>query len=339
MKVLFVGSLKKFTYSFYTYSILKKNYKKIDAINTDNFFFFKNLVYIVLFHLSPKLIEPYLNHIIKKRIKKKYDLIFVVTGELLGKKILKYLKKNNSKLVFLCLDNPFHNIDKEKWKLTLEGINLYDLVIFQQGTRIKYAKKLNLKYSLIPPLYNKKIHRPLNKNINKRKFKRDILLLGTWFTARGKFAKELIDRGLKFDIYGDNWHKDINYKYLKNFIKGRGVWGYKYSKLIYESKIVLSVPNINNDDDITNKSLEVPAIGSLLLTTDTKSHRKIFFSGQDVVFFKNAIDCYKKCKILLNTENRINKISIAGHKKITSNPKFDYEKNLIKLLKKVMYEK
>ena len=335
MKILFLGSLKKFTYSFYTYSILKKNYKKIDAINTDNFFFFKNLVYIVLFHLSPKLIEPYLNHIIKKRIKKKYDLIFVVTGELLGKKILKYLKKNNSKLVFLCLDNPFHNIDKEKWKLTLEGINLYDLVIFQQRTRIKYAKKLNLKYSLIPPLYNKKIHRPLNKNINKRKFKRDILLIGTWFTDRGKFAKELIDRGLKFDIYGDHWRKDINYKYLKNFIKCKGVFGYQYSKLIYESKIVLSLPNTDNDDDITNKSLEVPAIGSLLLTKDTKSHRKIFFPGKDVVFFINTIDCYKKCKILLNNENKINKISIAGHKKIISNPKFDYEKNLIKLLKKV----
>ena len=82
-------------------------------------------------------------------IKKNYDLVFIVAGELLGKNILTHLKKNNSKLIFLCLDNPFYNMDKNKWLLTLNGLKLYDLIIFQQRTRIKYAKKLKLKYPYI----------------------------------------------------------------------------------------------------------------------------------------------------------------------------------------------
>jgi len=248
------------------------------------------------------------------------------------------MKKKNIKLIFLCLDNPFFNRDKRKWQLTLEGINLYDLIIFQQRTRIKYAKKLKLNYALIPPLYDKKVHKPLSKNI-KKIFKRDILMVGTWFVDRGKFAKKLIDLGLKFDIYGLHWHKDIDYRYLKNYIKGeKKMIGHGYSKLISESKIVISLPNNHNDDDITNKSLEIPAIGSLLLTNDTKSHREIFKPSKDAIFFKDANECLKKCKYLLNNENKIKKVSMSGHKKIVLNSKFDYEKNLIKLLEPLKEE-
>ena len=196
---------------------------------------------------------------------------------------------HNIKLIFLCLDNPFFNRDKRKWQLTLEGINLYDLIIFQQRTRIKYAKKLKLNYALIPPLYDKNVHKPPSKNIRKKLFKRDIIMLGTWFVGRGEFAKKLINLGLKFEIHGPQWNKDIDYKYLKNYTKGKKkIIGHNYSKLISESKIVISQPNTHNDDDITNKSLEVPAIGSLLLTKDTKSHRKIFKPSKDAFFFQKC---------------------------------------------------
>jgi spore maturation protein CgeB len=332
MKILFIGSLNKITYSYFSYKILKKNYKNIEAIDTDKVFFFNRILSIVLFHLNPKLVEFYLNYTIKKNIKKNYDLVFVVAGEFLGKNILSFLKKNNKKLIFLCLDNPFFNRDKKKWILTLGAINIYDLIIFQQKTRIKYAKKLKLKYALLPPLYNKNIHKPKNNIKNKRLFKRNVLVVGTWFLDRGKFIKKLIDLGMDLEIYGNRWDKDPNYSILKNFIKGKSVNGASYSNLIFNSKIVISLPNTHNDDDITNKSLEIPAVGSLLLTKDTSSHREIFVPNKEAVLFKDANDCYKKCNKLLYNEDLIKSISIAGHKKIVLNSKFDYEKNLIKLM-------
>jgi len=333
MKILFIGGLNKVTYSYFSYKILKKNYKTIDTIDTDKVPYFKKISTLIHFHINPKLIEFYLNYTIKKKIKKNYDLVFIVAGELLGKNILTHLKKNNSKLIFLCLDNPFYNMDKNKWLLTLNGLKLYDLIIFQQRTRIKYAKKLKLKYALLPPLYNKSIHKPSHNIKSKRTFKRNILVVGTWFFDRGKFIKKLIDFGMNLEIYGNRWDKDPNYNILKNFIKGKSIEGTNYAKLIFNSKIVISLPNTHNDDDITNKSLEVPAVGSVLLTKDTRSHREIFDSKKEVVLFKDAKDCFKKCNELLDNDDRIKKISIAGHKKIVLDSKFDYEKNLIKLLK------
>ena len=107
-------------------------------------------------------------------------------------------------------------------------------------------------------------------------------------------------------------------------------------KIICDSKIVISLPNTHNDDDITNKSLEVPAIGSMLLTNNTKSHRDIFKTPKEAILFKNPRDCFNKCNILLNNESLIKKVSIAGHKKIISNKKFDYKTNLIALTERII---
>ena len=336
MKILFIGSLNKHSYSYLSYKILKQKYKTVETLDTDKIPYFKRIITIIHFHIHPKIIEFILNYTIKKKAKNKYDLIFIVTGELVGKNLLKYFKKNNSKLIFLCLDNPFFNSDGNKWLLTLPSLRLYDLIIFQQRNRIKYAKKLKLKYALLPPLYNKHIHTPQHKIEQKRKYKRDILIVGTWFYDRGVFVKKLINFGLRPEIFGNDWHKDKDYSFLKKYIKGKGILGNDYSKLIFYSKITISLPNTHNDDDITNKSIEVPAIGSMLLTNNTKSHRDIFKIPKEAILFKNPRDCFNKCNILLNNEKLIKKISIAGHKKIMLNKKFDYKTNLIALTERII---
>ena len=100
MKILFLGALLQFTFSRYSFDILKKKYNTVDTIDTDKVFFFNKILSIIVFHLSPKLVEFYINYTIKKKIKKKYDLIFVTRVELLGKKILTYMKKNQYQINF-----------------------------------------------------------------------------------------------------------------------------------------------------------------------------------------------------------------------------------------------
>ena len=80
----------------------------------------------------------------------------------------------------------------------------------------------------------------------------------------------------------------------------------------------------------------MPAIGSMLLTNNTKSHRNIFKTPKEAMLFKNPRDCYIKCNNLLQNENLIKKISIAGHKKIVLNNKFNYETNLIALTERII---
>ena len=212
-------------------------------------------------------------------------------------------------------------------------MHLYDKVIFQQPTRIKYAKKNKLNFSLISPIYNKDIKRNLKLNFKNRKYKRDVLIIGTWFPERGELAKELIKNGINVEIIGLRWEKDKNYKLIKNFIKhNKKILGHKYFKTIYESKLTICQPNKENDDDITNKSIEIPAYGSLILAKKTKSHDKIFKNYVNAVLFKNSKDLIKKIKTILKKDTLINKISKNGYKKISLNKKFNYKTNLLNII-------
>ena len=108
--------------------------------------------------------------------------------------------------------------------------------------------------------------------------------------------------------------------------------GYKYFKTIYQSKLTICLPNEENDDDITNKSIEIPAYGSLLLAKKTKSHDKIFKTYVNAVLFNNSKDLIKKIKIIVKKDSFINKISKNGYKKISLDKKFNFKTNLLNII-------
>lgn len=331
-KILFVGSIKKGTNSFYTYKVLSEKYN-VDIIDIDKFFYPINLIYILLFYFNFFLPELWFNYKFKKNINKRYDLIFTLNGEFFGKKILLLLKKRGIRLIFLCLDNPYFNEDKLKWLIAKKSMHIYDKVIFQQPTRIKYAKKNKLNFSLISPIYNKDITRNIKLNFENRRYKRDVLIIGTWFPERGKLAKDLIKSGINIEIFGQRWEKDKNYKFIKKYIKhNKPILGHKYFKTIYDSKLTICQPNKENDDDITNKSIEIPAYGSLLLAKKTKSHDEIFKNYVNAVLFNNSKDLIKKIKKLIKKDSFINKISMNGYKKISLDKKFNFKTNLLNII-------
>ena len=65
-----------------------------------------------------------------------------------------------------------------------------------------------------------------------------------------------------------------------------------------------------NIDDITERSIEIPGIGTLLCATRTRSHQKILIENKEAIFFKNANECYKKCNSLLSDIRKINKMRL-----------------------------
>ena len=112
-----------------------------------------------------------------------------------------------------------------------------------------------------------------------------------------------------------------------------------YSKLIYCSKIAIGLTTKENMDDITDRTVEIPAIGTLLCANKTKTHQKILIENKEAIFFKNANECYKKCNSLLSDIRKINKIAYKGHIKVIKILKADNETILRKIVRKVFDKK
>ena len=340
MKILFLGI--KIQSSFYQFLALKKNYKEVDIIDAYKSFFLPNITLRIFFHIHPKIFEITINKYILSKIKKSYDLIFVRSGELIGKKLILELKKKTKKIVFYCNDNPFVLRDKNKWKLCLPALKFYDLIIFHNKSRISLSKKYGVKKTLLVlPSYEKRFHFPQKMTLGEqKKYNNDVIFIGTWFPERGVFFKKLIDKGLNLKIYGGLWHKDKNYKFFKHrHILGSIEDPLLYTKLIWCAKIALCIPSKGNADDITRRSLEIPAIGTLLCATRTKAHKKAFIENKEAIFFKDEKECYKKCNNLLSNIKKIKKIAYRGHIKATKILKADNETVVKKIVHTVFNQK
>ena len=317
MKILFIGT--SFGNSNLQYLTLKRIYKNVDFIDTFKIFKFKKIATRLFIHLTPLIFENKINKHILTKIKNKYDLIYVKSGEFIGKKLIIELKKKTKKIVFFCNDNPFVKRDKHRWRLFLSAGKYYDLIAFQDPSRMKLSKKFGIKNSLLVlPPYDKKIHRKQNILIkHKKKYQNDVVFVGTWSVEKGKFLKKLINHGINIKIYGSRWNKDENYKFLKPKIVLGHLNYLNYTKIVQSAKIALCLFAEQNLDTITARSIEIPAIGTLLFSKRTLQMKKYFVENKEAVFFNNAKDCAQKCIFYLNNPQAAKKISNAGKIKIT----------------------
>ena len=160
-------------------------------------------------------------------------------------------------------------------------------------------------------------------------------MIGTWFPERGDLVRKLIQNNFDIKIYGDHWNKFKYYKKYRNYFGKKITTDDLYVKLTQSAKLSICLPSKANDDDITNKSLEIPYIGTLLLAKKTKTHCEIFKENKEAIFFKNDNDCVKIINKILNNNKKRLKIALAGHKKIIRNiSRLSFESNIKKIFKK-----
>ena len=311
MKILFVGVNRGNSKN--TYTSLKNIYPKTKLLDTSRVL--NKLKYKIFYHASPDFFNKSINNFYKKNVNKFYDLVFFMNVEYINDQSLETIKKYCNRTIFYCADNPFVTRDKYRWTLVKRLISKFDLVLFHQKSREKYVKKhkINNYLTLLPPYY-KKIQCIYKKN-NKKK---NIVFVGTWFPERGKFFYELKKKGLEVDIYGLGWNKDKKYyKYLsKNvFMK---FWSQKQvAKTISKYKIAIGLLSKGNNDDITRRTIEIPASGTLLCSERTPTIKKILKENKEAIYFNDANECVQNCRYLLNNLNMLNNITKNGKKKIT----------------------
>ncbi len=331
MKVLFIGNA--FGNSYLQLLTLKKLYKNVDKIDPANGFARNKIFSFLFYKLTPKLFEPIINRYVISKIKMKdYDLIYVKSGEFIGKKLILILKERAKKVVFFCNDNPFVERDYKRWNLFLEASKFYDLIAFQDYSRIKLAKKHKLKnITLVTPPYDKKIHK---KNVSKNK-KHDVVFVGTWSKNKGKIIYSLIKLGLNIKIFGTSWNKDKNFNLMKNFVKLGHLNKKKYTKIISESKIGLALYSEENHDSITARSIEIPAIGTFLLSKKTDAIKKIFKENKEAVYFNTPKECFIKSNYYIKNYKKREVIANNAYQKVRKYLKVSNEDLIKKIIRTV----
>jgi spore maturation protein CgeB len=251
----------------------------------------------------------------------RYDIAWVDGGAELNSYFYRWLRGRVTSIINYNNDDPFGGRDGKKWSLYLQAVPHHDLTVVVRNENVVEAQRFGAKKVLrVFMSYDPVAHASLSLTHNERVYwASDVLFVGSWMPERGPLMVELLRSGLPLTIRGDRWEKAPEFRELRGAYRGPGVYGNDYVKAIQCAKVALGLLSIGNRDLHTQRSLEIPFIGSAAFCGQrTSEHLEMLREGIEASYWSTAQECSSACKHLLANESLTKKMVSAARQRVTS---------------------
>lgn len=228
------------------------------------------------------------------------DVLFTIKGNTIKPSTLKFLKNKypGLKIISWSLDDMYAWHNRSLYPIL--GLKYYDLVVTTKSYNVEGLKKLGAKNILFTyKVYSKDIHKPC-EDCKSIKYKHDVLFIEFAEKERFEYMNCLAKKGIKVNIYGYGWNKDIFKKHHKNLIiHNHGLKVLEYTCTISCSKITLCFLRKIKRDQHTSRSIESPACKGFMIAERTDAHKQLFEEDKEAVFFDTKEKLLEKVKYYL----------------------------------------
>jgi hypothetical protein len=318
-KVLFLGDDAPLTNSWYRAKSLARIGFEVVHFNPRNFtprlYPIPGLCNRLGNPVLPRLVE----HGVMSRIGAgRFDCVWVDNGELVGPGLLRKLARQAGFLVNYNVDDPYGDRDGRMWRVYLEAVPHYDLILVVRQENVaeaeaRGAKEVRRVYRFYDPVAY--APRPLTPELAAT-WASEVLFVGTWMPERGPFMVRLLDLGVPLRICGNDWDLAPERERLKPVWKRRGLMGDDYAYAIQCAKVNLGLCSKGNRDRHTTRSLEIPALGGLLCAVRTDEHLWLYREDAEALFWDGPEECAARCLAALAEPERAAAVARAGADKL-----------------------
>jgi spore maturation protein CgeB len=252
--------------------------------------------------------------------KQSFNLVWVNGGRALSATLIKELKQRFGLVVNYNNDDPFGPENTSHWRTLLDAVPQYDVLAVVRESNISEAYEYGAKRVVhVWMSYDEEDHKPRELTpADVKRWRTEVLFVGTWMPERGPFLVDLIRRGVPLSIFGSRWPKAKEWRRLQPFWRGGHLMGDDYARVIQCAHVTLGLLSSQNRDLHTQRSLEVPALGGLFCGERTIEHLSLYKEDVEAVFWGDAAECAEQCLSLLADPDRRNAIAVAGHRKVLS---------------------
>ncbi|MEK7635644.1 MAG: glycosyltransferase [Patescibacteria group bacterium] len=255
---------------------------------------------------------------IKEVLKKiKYDVVWIEKGNTIRPGTLRFIKKNQpqAKLISVSEDDMYAKHNHSLYYVY--GLKYYDIVFTTKTYNLTELKSLGAKKTeLFLDAYDEKLHRPyVLSEEEKKRFSCDVSSIGAFEEDRAMKMLYLAERGIKIVIWGNSWKSWVG-KHSNLIVKNEHLFKEDYSKAINATKINLCFLRKINRDEVTSRSVEIPACGGFMIAEKTKRHLEFFKENKEAVFFETNEELYDLIKKYLADEPARKKIAEAGRQRV-----------------------
>jgi spore maturation protein CgeB len=274
-------------------------------------------------HTGGLFLESFIRRKVLANVRhQKFDFVYVDGGELVGPSLVLELKNRFGTVINYNLDDPYGQRDGRRWRLYLQAVPCYDLMVVVRDCNIPEAYARGARDVLrVNRSADEVAHAPrrIGEQEN-RQWATEVAFVGTWMPERGPFMKRLIKLGVPLSIYGDRWQKAPEWPDLRSCWLGPGLHeDDEYAKAIQCAKVNLGLLSKGNRDLSTQRSFEIPYLGRVLCAERTTEHTQLYREDEEAVFWSTPEECASKCMQLLRDEQRRRRLAMNGRNRCLKN--------------------
>lgn len=321
-KILFVGDLNEYGRCLQRYKALIDLGHILEGISTVPVPWWpitdSGLIEKIVWKLKMPIDITGANRKIKKTLKKiKFDIIWIEKGNTIWPKTLRFIKKNQTqaKLISVSEDDMYAKHNRSLYYTW--GLPYYDVIFTTKTYNLTELKSLGAKRTeLFLDAYDEKLNRPyILSEEEKKRFSCDVGAIGAFEEDRANKMLFLAENGIKVAVWGNGWGHWVG-KHSNLIVKNEYLFKEDYSKAICATKINLCFLRKINRDEVTSRSVEIPACGGFMIAERTKRHLEFFEEDKEAVFFETKEELYDLIKKYLADEPARKRIAEAGRQRV-----------------------
>ena len=229
---------------------------------------------------------------------------------------LRQIKKHapHARLVSCSEDDMYASHGHSLWYRA--GLRFYDLVFTTKIHNLTELMEFGAKETrLFLDSYDESVHKPQNlTEAERERFSCDVSAIGAFEEKRAESLMYLAKHGIRVNVWGNGWGEMVK-QHPNLVIKNEFLFGDDYSKAICATKINLNFLRKVNRDEVTSRSVEIPACGGFMLAERTKRHLEFFEEGKEAEFFGSNAEMLEKARYYLENNEKREKISRAGRER------------------------
>lgn len=321
-RILFVGDLNEYGRGFQRYRTLKEMGHEVTAfshtrVSSPHRIDPPSLMFRVFWKLRIPLDTMQVNIKIRDAVRvSSFDVIWIEKGNMVWPWTLRYVKKYApaAKLVSCSEDDMYAPHGHSLWYRW--GLHHYDLVFTTKLYNLAELKLFGAKNTrLFLDSYDENTHRPIQPTkADMARFACDVGAIGAFEKERAESLLYLATHGIPVVVWGNGWERWVNV-HPNLIVKNEFLFGEEYSKAICATKINLNFLRKVNRDEVTSRSVEIPACGGFMLGERTKRHLEFFEEAREAEYFSSNEELLNKVKRYLGRDGEREKIAQAGRER------------------------
>jgi len=255
-----------------------------------------------------------------------YDLALVDNGALVGPSLVRGLKSTIRRVTNLNLDNPYTPRDGLRFRLFLKALPEYDVVFTPRQSSIEAARSRGAKrpmqfWQAADDRLKQDHGHPSEQD--KAPYLARVSFTGSFMEDRDEIVLALRRMGIDIKINGPRWDRSPRRAELTEHLRLGALDQNQFYAAIAASDISLGLLSAGNLDLHTTRSVEIPALKSLLVAQRTSDHEALYEDGTEAFFWDTIEECADIIRMLLSDPGKLADSREAGYQRALANNHFN----------------